>query len=72
MIVMTKMELKKYRDNLIVQQYHQGLSVEELAYVYNISSRRLSDILKESGIEAKVDNKKAAAMKSTKVKSKKD
>lgn len=69
---MTKMELKKYRDNMIISQYKQGLSVEELAYVYNISSRRLAEILKESGIEAKVDNKKAAAMKSTKVKSKKD
>ena len=53
------MELKKFRDQMIVQQYHQGLSVEELAYVYNISSRRLADVLKESGIIVKVDAKKA-------------
>lgn len=64
------MELKKFRDQMIVQQYHQGLSVEELAYVYNISSRRLADVLKESGIIVKVDAKKAESLKSSKVKSK--
>ena len=69
---MTKMELKKFRDNQIVSQFRQGLPVEELAYVYNLSSRRVADILKEAGITVKVDSKKAEEMKSTKVKSKKD
>ena len=67
---MKKMYLKPYRDSLIVSQYKQGLAVEDLAYVYNISSRRVQDILKSSGIESKVDSKKAEAMKSTKVSSK--
>ncbi len=69
---MKKLELKQYRDNLIVSQYHQGLQVEELAYVYNISSRRIAEILKSCGIVVKVDSKKAEEMKSTKVISKKN
>jgi Mor family transcriptional regulator len=68
---MTKLELKKYRDNLILSQYKSGIGVEELAYVYNISSRRISDILKGLGVSVKVDSKKAEEMKSTKVVSKK-
>lgn len=69
---MKKLELKQYRDNQIVSQYHQGLQVEELAYVYNISSRRIAEILKSCGIAVKVDSKKAEEMKSTKVVSKKN
>lgn len=68
---MKKLELKNYRDGMIVNQYKQGLSVEDIAYVYNISSRRICEILKVSGIEAKVDSKTAEKMKSTKVISKK-
>lgn len=68
---MKKLDLKQYRDSLIVSQYKQGLAVEDLAYVYNISSRRVQDILKSSGIESKVDSKSAEKMKSTKVVSKK-
>lgn len=68
---MKKMELKNYRDSLITNQYKQGLSVEDIAYIYNISSRRVCEILKSSGIEAKVDSKTAEKMKSTKVVSKK-
>lgn len=67
---MNKLELKKFRDNNIVNQFRQGLGVEDLAYVYNISSRRVQDVLKEVGISAKVDSKQAEKMKSTKVKSK--
>lgn len=68
---MKKMELKNYRDSLITNQYKQGLLVEDIAYIYNISSRRVCEILKVSGIEAKVDSKVAKEMKSTKVVSKK-
>lgn len=68
---MKKMELKNYRDSLITNQYKQGLSVEDIAYIYNISSRRVCEILRGSGIEAKVDSKVAKEMKSTKVVSKK-
>lgn len=68
---MKKMELKAYRDNMIVEQFKRGLCLEDLAYIYNISSRRVCEILKSAGIEAKVDSKTAEKMKSTKVVSKK-
>ena len=68
---MTKLELKSYRDKCIVSQYNQGISVEDLAYIYNISSRRVQEVLKEVGIQAKVDAKAAKEKKSTKVQSKK-
>ena len=64
-IEMTKMELKKYRDDMIITQYKQGLAPEELAYVYNISARRIGDILKGAGIAVKIDNKRAEELKST-------
>lgn len=68
---MKKLELKQYRDKLIVSQYNQGLKVEEISYIFNISSRRCLDVLKAAGISAKVDSKQAEEMKSTKVSSKK-
>lgn len=69
--MMKKMELKAYRDNHIAHEFRCGMSLEDLAYIYNISSRRVCEILKSSGIEAKVDSKVAKEMKSTKVVSKK-
>lgn len=68
---MNKLELKSYRDNCIINQYKQGIKVEDLAYIYNISSRRVQDVLKGVGIVAKVDTKTAEKKKSTKVQSKK-
>lgn len=68
---MTKLELKSYRDNCIINQFKQGITVEDLAYIYNISSRRVQDVLKTVGIQAKVDLKIAEKKKSTKVQSKK-
>lgn len=68
---MTKLELKSYRDNCMVSQYKQGISVEDLAYIYNISSRRVQEVLKGVGIQAKVDAQAAKEKKSTKVQSKK-
>lgn len=65
---MNKMQLKAYRDRIIVGQYTQGLQVEDLAYIFNISSERVQEILRNSGISAKIDTKRAAEMKSSKVK----
>ena len=62
---MSKMQLKSYRDSMILKQYNAGLTPEELAYVYNISARRIADILKNFGLTVKVDNKEAKKLKST-------
>ena len=62
---MSKMQLKSYRDSMILNQYNAGLTPEELAYVYNISARRIADILKNFGLTVKVDNKEAKKLKST-------
>lgn len=63
----TKMELKAFRDKMIVGQYTQGMAVEDLAYIYNISSQRVQEVLRNCGIQSKVDTKRAKEMKSTKV-----
>lgn len=62
---MSKMQLKSYRDSMILNQYNAGLTPEELAYVYNISARRVADILKNFGLIVKVDNNEAKKLKST-------
>ena len=62
---MSKMQLKSYRDSRILNQYNAGLTPEELAYVYNISARRVADILKNFGLIVKVDNNEAKKLKST-------
>ena len=62
---MSKMQLKSYRDSMILNQYNAGLTPEELAYVYNISARRVADILKNFGLIVKVDNDEAKKLKST-------
>ena len=68
----TKMELKAFRDKMIVGQYTQGMAVEDLAYIYNISSQRVQEVLRNCGIQSKVDTKRAQDMKSTKVVSNKN
>lgn len=65
---MSKMQLKAYRDRIIVGQYTQGIQLEDLAYIFNISSERVQSILANSGLSASIDSKRAAEMKSSKVK----
>lgn len=67
---MKKMELKSYRDKMIVAQFQQGLSLEEVAYVYNLSAQRIQEILKASGIVAKADSQKVKELKAPKSKKK--
>lgn len=67
---MKKMELKSYRDNMIVNQFRGGMSLEEVAYVYNLSAQRIQEILKGSGIVAKADSQKVKELKAPKSKKK--
>ena len=67
---MKKLELKSYRDKMIVNQYQSGLSLEEVAYVYNLSAQRIQEILKASGIIAKADSQQVKALKAPKSKKK--
>lgn len=67
---MKKMELKAYRDKMIVNQYQSGLSLEEVAYVYNLSAQRIQEILKASGIVAKADSRAVKELKAPKSKKK--
>lgn len=62
---MTKKEIKQYRDKLILNEFNRGVKPEELAYMFNISARRISDILKTKGITVKIDNKLAEELKSS-------
>lgn len=62
---MTKKEIKQYRDNMILNEFNKGIKPEELAYMFNISARRISDILKTKGITVKIDNKLAEELKSS-------
>ena len=62
---MTKKEIKQYRDKLILNEFNRGVKPEELAYMFNISARRISDILKTKGIIVKIDNKLAEELKSS-------
>lgn len=68
--MMKKMELKAYRDKMIVNQFRTGLTLEEVAYVYNLSAQRVQEILKASGITAKADNQQVKALKAPKSKKK--
>lgn len=67
---MKKMELKNYRDRMIVSQFKAGLSLEEVAYVYNLSAQRVQEILKSVGITAKADTKSVKELKAPKSKKK--
>lgn len=67
---MKKMELKAYRDNMIVNQFRGGMSLEEVAYVYNLSAQRVQEILKSVGITAKADTKSVKELKAPKSKKK--
>lgn len=67
---MKKMELKNYRDKMIVNQYQSGLSLEEVSYVYNLSAQRVQEILKSNGIVAKADSKAVKELKAPKSKKK--
>lgn len=67
---MKKMELKSYRDKMIVAQFNQGLTLEEVAYVYNLSAQRIQEILKGSCIVAKADSQKVKELKAPKSKKK--
>ena len=62
---MTKKEIKQYRDNMILNEFNRGVKPEELVYMFNISARRISDILKTKGITVKIDNKLAEELKSS-------
>ena len=62
---MTKKEIKQYRDNMILNEFNKGIKPEELAYMFNRSARRISDILKIKGITVKIDNKLAEELKSS-------
>lgn len=67
---MKKMELKSYRDKMIVNHYQCGLTLEEVAYVYNLSAQRIQEILKSAGITAKANSKAVKELKAPKSKKK--